>query len=72
METNVTYTIKLQDKDDTYILDTDGTFEDAYELARNYHHYATLISFFNFEGENIVTITREQLMDRNLTINYKD
>ena len=66
------YTLHIKTGEEILILQMVGTFDDAYEVARNYHHYVNRVTFFNREGDEIISLNDRQLMDFNLKIKYKD
>ena len=57
--------------DEILIIKLSGSWADAYETARNYHVYASNVTIEDGHGKVIITLTREQLMDDRLKIEYE-
>lgn len=49
-----------------------GTWEEAYEIARGYNTYGDTFTFYNLEGEEIISLSAVQLMNDDLKIIYLD
>jgi hypothetical protein len=56
--------------DEILVIQMTGTFDDAYETAKNHHIYADSIVIEDNMGKKIISLTRDQLMDEGLKITY--
>lgn len=47
-----------------------GSWDEAYEVARNYHIHADVFTISDGNGNPIITLTKDQLMNEGLKITY--